>query len=463
MKMMLWNVEGLRSALSFGAYDYFSGFDVVLLNETFQLELTSIKSFYCFEELAIKENAGRPAGGLLVAVKPYLNPKKLFSSRFCVAIETSHFAAIIFYFSPIVESLTLVEEVAERLCDMDLTEPCLVFGDFNARMDVPDNEKAMLLLDVMDDFGFSMLSNKHEHTYICHNGKSTIDLVCSNCPGTDVKLETTSDIMLYKKHIPICVQYQFKVITTSEISSRVGKRRLIGEIDPGVNLKVQQMIDGGALEDAYAELCDGILNAIPKNVVPKPRPKYSIDIERQKRKVRTLHHKVNINRTFTEEYNREKMRFKNMVIEFNRTKALEEEERRINEVEKRPWKLNPRRNGSIPCKITLEDWTTHFDALYNPALSNQLPSDLAKEHNYAVSESFEVNDVVLFEIDATDDLNKSFTVDECRRTLFSGSDRKAVGPDSIANEHLKGSFDCVGYLWVLLFNCILTTGDIINS
>ena len=449
--------------ITYGALDFFKKFDALFLNETFQLNSTSLKDFYCFDQLATKENAGRPVGGICVAVKPLLPAKLLFNSKFCVVVDTQAITVLNCYFSPNIDCLAIVEEIAERLCDLNLNKPCLVVGDFNARADIPGSEKFSLLSELLEDFGFSLINERNQYTYISHNGKSVIDLVFANFDGISVKIEDTDDVVLLRKHIPLLISCKLPYIAKEERNLHKGKRRKVRNIDVEKIVRVESMAEQGEVEKAYSELCDGILSAVPENPVRNAKPKYSLEIDTQKWKVYNLHQKIKNSPLLLEEYNNEKMKFKNMVAEFQRRKATKEEEERIRDAELRPWKFNVRKNGTVPCRIPLEEWNNHFQPLYNPPEDPKLPVEITREHDYVTTMAFEINEESLFETDNTDQLNRAFTLDECQKTLMTCSDNKAVGPDSLANEHLKGSFPMVGYLWVLLFNCILMTGEIIQA
>ena len=460
---MLWNVEGLKSLLSVGASDYFQGFDLLILNETFQLQSLSLKGFYCFEALAKKQNAGRPIGGITVAVKPDGVPRLLFSTVNCVAVETDAFIILNFYFSPALDCLAVLEEVAEKLCSLDLSKACYVTGDFNARIDVQDVEKSSLLIDLLEDFGFFLLNDRMEFTYYCHNGRSTIDLVFANQEGAFVTVEDENSIILNKKHVPVVLRGKLPCKLVEGKNTTKGKRRTIDQINPEILQKAEEMVNSGEIENAYSELCEGIIAAIPENKEPRKKPRYSQEIERQKHKVFRLHRKAKYCQTALTEYANEKRKFKVMISEFEKAKYDTDEFQRIKEAETMPWKFNRRRNGMVPCKIPLTEWVSHFSMLYNPPPAPTLSVEVLEFHNYQVQDSFEIKEELLFETDETDELNKAFTVEECKRTLMTCNDKKAVGPDCIANEHLKGSFNTVGYLWVLLFNSILMTGEIFKS
>ena len=66
LKILNWNVEGLRNVMNLTPWEMFSQFDVCALTETFVTEATQlqIQDFYCIQAFARKEERGRPKGGL---------------------------------------------------------------------------------------------------------------------------------------------------------------------------------------------------------------------------------------------------------------------------------------------------------------------------------------------------------------------------------------------------------------
>ena len=91
--------------------------------------------------MAEKGERGRPVGGLIIAAKPFLKPRQLFVSDFCVVIETLFCNIILCYFNPNCDASMFITELVPILVDLDLSKNTLVCGDFNARID-KDCEKA---------------------------------------------------------------------------------------------------------------------------------------------------------------------------------------------------------------------------------------------------------------------------------------------------------------------------------
>jgi hypothetical protein len=466
---MLWNVEGLKYVLKHMEQEYLNSFHGLLLTETFQTSATSITGFYCYEELARKENAGRPVGGILIAVKPNLtNSKLLGHTEHVVAVSTGMISMACFYFNPKCDTVIMLEEVAERLCNMDLSKPCIIAGDFNARVDIDDNEKAELLIDLLADFGFLLVNDPAEHTYTCHNGGSTIDLVFANFPDCRAETEKLNPSLLLRKHYPIVITWTGTPVP-SRAEKQPRKKRVIGDIDPMAAAEIERRLSEGELDAAYEKMCQTILEAVPDAVVTEgPRHhRRCVEIEKLKLELLHLRRRVQTSPFMRRRYHERRLEYKRRIQEEKNRRKEVEEERRIREAQDRPWKLNPRRNGSsVTSRIPLEEWSPHFSQVYNPDPEPNLPPSI-REHDYACNASEVIDDTWFLETDMDDErtrqLNKDVTEFEALTTLNTCSDKKAVGPDRIASEHIKGSFTALGHLWVMMFNLILTTGITVEA
>ena len=452
-------MEGLRTVLANGGAEYFCNFDILLFVETFQLKETNLSNlgFYTVESLAIREGEGRPSGGILVACKPNLTPFNLTShTEHIVVVETKSLNLICCYFSPTSNSFFIIEELTQKLVSVNLLKPTLVCGDFNARLDV-ENEKAELLLDLLKEFGFVLLNEVESPTYICHNGYSVIDLVFTNFLPCSVQVEHSSDVLLLRKHCPIKIKCdvlpEFQIQKSVE---KVKKQRKIGTIDEEVLKRVEeQLLKYVRMDDAYEILCKGILDAVPnvKDITRFSRFKSS-QIDKLKRELIQLHQRTQTRPLLLGYYARKKREYKESVALIKQQEKDRKEQERLQEAETLPWKLNPRRNGNVPCRISLSDWMTHFTHLYNAPANPELVVD----HDYPVTALDEVDESWFHETEESEVLNRDFTEFEVENALNSCSNKKAVGPDEIANEHLKGSFSVLGHLWLMLFNFILWSG-----
>ena len=471
---MLWNVEGLTDMLRMGIYCYFEKFDILLLNETFDTQKRDLRAFYVFDELASKQNVGRPSGGLLLAVKAHLTPKPGYQSKHCIVVDTLNLVIVCCYFSPTCDIFTLIDEIASCLCSLQLSKPLLFCGDFNARMDTFNSgvsDKSEILNELMEDFGLSLMNNCSESTYVCQNGKSVIDLVYSNFRIDSIELEKDFPIALLRKHIPVKVSVKIPKYPSriNPAISQPKKQRIVGNINLNKLGVIEETLGSNDLNLGNKLLCDCILDSVPDvqpkhcnsdNMITRNKELSLLKIDLIK-----LHKEVLKNPLVVQNYVTAKRLYKNKIKDIKKEQALTLESNRLKEAELLPWKLNPKRNGSISSNIPLEEWEPHFSQLYNPDLfhPSTLPAELMDFDYSVISMMDNLDESWFLDTDDTELLNSEITQDEVESILRTCKDKKAIGLDQIANEHLKGSFNVVGYLWVLLFNMILLTGSIVES
>ena len=483
MNLVLWNVEGLRSLLGGGVVTFFEKFDMLLLTETFQLKPSSIPGFYSFDELAVKLEKGRPMGGITVAVRAEWRPKPIFRSEHMVGVEILSGVVYCAYFSPTCEVLDIVDHLAERLCLMDLSKQTLIAGDFNARIDAGRSMKTEAIVDLMEDFGFSLISCESEPTYLCHNGSSVIDLVFVNFPGCRVATEHAEKCILLKKHLPVKVKVPSQSPAAhAQLSTCPSRRRLVApdELTPEWMNSVETLLGQLDLDAATVMLTTGILEVAPLNI-PK-RLEFGLKrdptIDRQKWLLINLHKKVLKNPALLSEYAVEKKKLKALIAERKQLLWQREEERKIAEAESTPWSIKPKRWTTMGNQIPLDVWEDHFSRLYDPQPFARPPHrdhDYLDpvfpvrpiphvDHDYLVEDwSGDLGPECFADVVGTEELNADFSEEEVFGVLRTCSDKKAAGTDLLCNEHIKGSWPVVGYLWVLLFNLIMFKGEMVQS
>lgn len=471
LSTLLWNVEGLNFILSCGILGYFQQFDIVLLTESFRTAPTALKEFYTYDVLAKKEERGRPFGGLLIAVKPHLKPREVSHSDHFLVVSTLSCNVILCYFNPKCDSSDFAVELVQAFSGVDLSKPSLVCGDFNARLDKP-NSKTEDLLELLNDFGFNPLNSSSCPTYYGYKGSSVIDLYFSNFSVDSIILERNVEVIHLRKHIPVICSFKTEENIEVNIVSRKLKRE-VKDIDNSCLEDIERSLGEARVDDAYNKLCQCILNSV-EELKPIEHVQFrSRQIAKQKVKLNKLFLLLPSNdENMQRLYSIEKARFKTMIKEFKLKRNLNEETKRLECSFAMPWKFRPKRNGSVPCKIPLNEWEAHFSLLYNPGDTGGV--DDRVEHDYDVSvynfviedSCFEVSSHVsaiehdyvntAFDLNV---MNREFSVPEIENVLKHCSDKKAGGVDGVVNEHLKGSFHALGYLWCMLFNLILLTGD----
>lgn len=257
--------------------------------------------------------------------------------------------------------------------------------------------------------------------------------------------------------MPLCIRFPFPntLRGKEKVEERIKLARKInieGISAHAVN-GIESLIEEEDINGAYERLVKVIRDAAPEvNKVKKNNQTWwNQECNDKRKKVTDLTNRarvVSCSRQTLKSLAIARAEFKQTVNECQLKHKQAEEEKCIREAEILPWKLNPRRNGKFSCPIPLENWSPHFKNLLNP------PDSVA---------NFEIEEAWLENGDLSEDLNKEFTLDEIGLCLNFAKDKKAVGCDLIANEHLKESFGRLGILWVMLFNLILRAGRIVET
>ena len=440
----------MRHVLTCGGLEFFAAFDILCLTETFQLTSTSIQGFYCHESLAGKGEAGRPYGGVLVGIKPGLNARMKNSSPHHVAVELEKLNVVCCYYSPTVSVDDLLEDLMSALGLLDLRKPTLLGGDFNARLDIPNVAKTNDLTDALADFGFLLFNKPEDYTFRASNnhGTSTIDLAFGTLP-LRVQVDCSSKVSSLRRHLPVIIKCDSSRPTPPEVVRSRVSRKLIPELldllDP---TDIERFLTESDSDAAYAALVSSLLNSTSAPAPPIAPSRFierDRDCVRLRRRVLSLHHLIRCRPWLWEELAVAKREYSLRLRVVKEEQRLREEDKRLAEAEKFPWKLNPRRNGSFNCPLPLEAFTKHFKEVFQSTEN----IDVAIDPEWLTSDEGV--------------LNRDFTEGELLTCLRSCGDRKATGLDDIANEHLKGSFPVLGPLWVMLFNLILSSGSIVEA
>lgn len=142
--------------------------------------------------------------------------------------------------------------------------------------------------------------------------------------------------------------------------------------------------------------------------------------------------------SFREKYQRTKREYKRLCAakksEYEEKKLLD----RLTEAESKPWILLNNRHISRAAKVSMSDIVHHFQELLDP--SGEPPT---------------LPDSVPAETE-NDWYNEPYTIQEVERVILKSKSGKAVGPDGIANEHIKQSAEPFLQQWRDIFNMCLT-------
>ena len=452
VKIVAWNVEGLKYLASVGLSKYVAQFDVILFAETFQLSDWTISTHKCFHSFARKNEKGRPVGGLCVGMKPDFLPVELFQSPTCLVVSASSLNVISCYFQNYWKIEELIDSLLEALMKCDLSKNTVIYGDFNCRVD-RKNEKSDDLINVMSDFGFKLTNDSALLTYEDPNGNgSTIDLIFTNFPVESVALDKESSFSFLRKHVPLICHSK---LSNFQTSGNIRSPSLLRKVDLDLISydkmhDVVLLFDNCDWENGYKSMVELILAAVPVKSERENSVVFDSECSKLRNTAHDLFKKLSESPHLRGKYNEAKAKFKSAVSSWKKELIEKNQENALLEAQTRPWILKPRRNESFTCPIHLENWSTHFTDLLNPEGIHVLPEleDWWLEYG---------ND------DRLAELNRDVTYEELRMLVKEMKDKKAVGLDGLANEHIKISFDVLFELWVKLFNGLLHDGCIIDT
>ena len=436
---MFWNVEYLTAVVS-KAPDIrlFDNLDLILLCETMcnEEDAASILNNYYVEAM----NLDVHSRGLVVASK---SPMKLLSkTRSHIAVEVANFNVIgvAFYFVPNTPVDDIVIEVAEVIADLNDDPPVLLAGDFNCRMD--SGSRGVELCTALHDLNFSMVPNTAK-TYIGHNGESLIDLVffrAGKKQNLEVKNLTVHQTQL-RKHAQIRFNLHVRNIQTSNESRPSGIARKLDvenlQTCPAA-LRLDNCIAEGNLEGAMSSMKECIASSLQTRRKKWYKPWFDRQCLLKKETAVHLYHRRHDSLSSRENYLRTKREYKRLCTakksEYEEKKLLD----RLTEAESKPWILLNNRHNSRAAKVSMEDIVNHFQELLDPSGEPPtLPKGVRSETE-------------------NDWYNEPYTIREVERVIVKSKSGKAVGPDGIANEHIKQSAEPFLQQWRAIFNMCLT-------
>lgn len=172
IKVMLWNVEGLRNAANMIPDNLFREHDIVMLVETMLTSEWAANGMYTIHKFATQEQTGRPKGGITCLLGPNLSPfETLYASDHVLTIKTALCTLVTVYFQPETPAINIIDEIGTALSKLDQDRPLILGGDMNCRIDAP-GPKAKLVLRYLQETGLELVNKKDRATYISHNGKT---------------------------------------------------------------------------------------------------------------------------------------------------------------------------------------------------------------------------------------------------------------------------------------------------
>jgi len=274
IKVLNWNIEGIRGALNLTDENILSRYDICTLTKTFMRKETAISNpkFYNFHVYAKQtRERGRPSGGITCLIKPHLAPfEVLLKEEDLITVQTRNGAIIAAFFNPDRFAVDIVDSLSKAISALQRKQKIILAGDFNCTID-----KIRGKTDEVPEFlhmeGLVLQNQRNEWTYIAPNGGSTIDLVLTRgfqTRGPARPLNSAGAII--RKHIPMCLDViqNTREAKQSNVRKRLGKKIDTDALHRHRNQlnRIRKGLDKGKIEDAahWIQTC--------KEDAPKPGP-----------------------------------------------------------------------------------------------------------------------------------------------------------------------------------------------
>ena len=172
---MLWNIEGLKNAMNLTPQDFFQGYDIAILTETFLTENWEHPDFYDTHLKATHGERGRPTGGVSILIRPEQTPIKTTRQlEHTILMETKTCTIIAAYFQPNKMAINIMDKISQMIIQSNQNKPIIIAGDVNCRLDI-QTYKSKIIMEKLQEDGFALLNNPMVPRYLSHNRKSTID------------------------------------------------------------------------------------------------------------------------------------------------------------------------------------------------------------------------------------------------------------------------------------------------
>jgi hypothetical protein len=442
---MLWNIEGANSVTSENGHTIFEKADVILLTETFIMPDaadTLPTTHYAFHSYATKGTRGRPSGGIVILVKPELQPRRITNSTNHVAVSINNVTAVIcFYFPPDYDIDNLVLEVHNVLSSIT-ADNVIVGGDFNCRID--QGERGRDLVETLNLIGLRLVNRQDIPTYICPTGKSTIDLLLTSMPPhslRSVEIRPT----IFRKHQRVLVTFS-DFCKPAEIFSKLKRSMDVAVFQSSESLAHCRAHIHHQDVDAAVECMTNAITAAAsrrKQYVGHHAKWFDRECKDRKQHLTAMLSNVERTQTHNAEYWNTRRAYRELLKRKKSDYNAEQLRRRIQNAEITPWTLfKDKPTATPPPPITQNAWIEHFEALYDP--TGVAPTFDNARPQYVVNEWGD----------------RPFSENEVRTAIAQSRDNKACGCDDIYNEHIKLTVACALEIWISIFNTILACGRI---
>ena len=410
-----------------------SDFDLLLLVETKKLTPFSVDGFLGHFSPARKFSVtGHPSGGIALFSNTRLkcSSKIIISTAetLCVSFPSLHLAVIVAYFRPQSDIEVINEKIGSCLDVIPNSAKVILSGDFNCRLD-GSHSRGYDLVDLLQPYDLALLNQPDRHTYFCHNGRSTIDLVF-----VQHSLLHNTHMIIVEHPLTQHCQLQLDVpITTLSCGTRGEK---ITRFDPDLlQSHLEAFPDNGDPQSQNSRLVDAIKQSAILPRKRKSKPWFDSELYVIHRNFISLRRSNHPDTHLAKQNYKRICRYK--LSEYRRYR--EEQIIKTAESDKGSfWKIiksrpaSPKING-----ISISEWQQHFQGVLYKGRDAVIP----------------------FDEEPLDDYDDPFSILELQSVISKLPGKRAPGKDGITYDAIKLADGTLQSRLLTLFNNIFVTAD----
>lgn len=371
----------------------------------------------------------------------------------CVVLRGELVSVIAMYARPAgAENTTeLIEKLVRCLELIPRDGKAVIAGDFNVRLDKPDDSRTIAFTETLSEFGFWIANDPTMFTFNGPMGSSTIDLFATNLTSDKVEFQGANHPLAEGErltwHVPVGLRISVSTRNTSMKTRPASSRRLDqAKLLPLMRLKP------ATTEDDVAAFSDLLTKGLQRCTKPREtcreRRWWNENCTKAKRAQIRLKELCKTQPSSKTLLASAKTLYRRTLKQAKAAHQELLEQKLLKQAESAPHVWLQHRTSIRPsCPVLPDVLQSHFRDIV--AAKDTVPTTTP---HYAS---------VWPEIDELhrDELAKNFSITEVHEAIARLPARKACGPDGVYNEHLKASLVLTPQ-WTSLFNACLAQGKI---
>lgn len=431
----------------------FEDIDVIILTETWSVDGNfDIAGFYSVKCPAEWTGVGHASGGVAIFYNQRLGSMQMVCcSDNCIVVKGERLNIISMYVKPkgTEETNILVEKLTKCIKLIDNKEDTLICGDFNARLDKPNESRTERFYETLHDFGFWVINDLRTPTFIGPRGKSIIDVFATNLSSSRVKFLGQNHQMREAGNLTchVAVGVDIKLRHSSirprprqlPVERRLDCEKLLLTANP--TYWPQDEVD---VDEHFRVFSETVNGCVAERRGKKDRPWWNRDCSNAKSCLLQVKVLSEIRPGMSYLFPRYKNFYRQTLKTAKKIFEEKKEIRLINLSREKPYLWlrqgdRPRQTCPIESSVLME----HFGAILKA--KDTTPKEIPA-HSAAWSEEEEFWRTWL---------GRPFTEEEVSYVIRRAPNKKATGPDRICNEHLKTGKVFVSTLTSLFNKCLM--------